>query len=83
MVLLYIQGQTTGMQQANDVISLGRICKDRDVEFNIEGNPFSEPAEPFQGLCKFGRYMSARPSNSSSRPAKSDNLRSWMGKWRS
>ena len=34
---------------SNDVISLGRICKDRGVEFNIEGNPFSEPLEPFQG----------------------------------
>jgi len=34
---------------SNDVISLGRICKDRDVEFNIEGNPFSEPSEFFKG----------------------------------
>jgi len=34
---------------SEDVISLNKICKERDVEFNIEGNPFSEPAEPFQG----------------------------------
>jgi pyridoxine 5-phosphate synthase len=34
---------------SEDVISLGKICKERDVEFNIEGNPFSEPADPFQG----------------------------------
>ena len=71
------------MQQANDVISLGKICKDRDVEFNIEGNPFSEPADPFQGLCKFGKCMSARPSNPCSRSSQSDNFRSWMGEWRS
>ena len=34
---------------SEDVISLNKICKERDVEFNIEGNPFSEPADPFQG----------------------------------
>ena len=34
---------------SKDVISLGKICKERDVEFNIEGNPFSEPEDPFQG----------------------------------
>ena len=34
---------------SEDVISLGKICKERDVEFNIEGNPFSEPEDPFQG----------------------------------
>ena len=26
-----------------------KICNERDVEFNIEGNPFSEPVDPFQG----------------------------------
>ena len=26
---------------SEDVISLNKICKERDVEFNIEGNPFS------------------------------------------
>ena len=34
---------------SEDVISLNKICKERDVEFNIEGNPFSLPADPFQG----------------------------------
>ena len=34
---------------SEDVISLSKICKERDVEFNIEGNPFSEPADSFQG----------------------------------
>ena len=34
---------------SEDVISLNKICKARDVEFNIEGNPFSLPADPFQG----------------------------------
>jgi len=34
---------------SEDVISLSKICNERDVEFNIEGNPFSEPANPFQG----------------------------------
>ena len=35
---------------SDDVISLGAICKDRDVEFNIEGNPFSEPTGTFKGF---------------------------------
>jgi pyridoxine 5-phosphate synthase len=34
---------------SEDVISLSKICKERDVEFNIEGNPFSEPSDPFKG----------------------------------
>ena len=34
---------------SEDVISLSKICKERNVEFNIEGNPFSVPADPFQG----------------------------------
>ena len=34
---------------SEDVISLSKICKERDVEFNIEGNPFSKSAHPFQG----------------------------------
>ena len=34
---------------SEDVISLSKICKEREVEFNIEGNPFSEPADLFQG----------------------------------
>ena len=34
---------------SEDVISLNKICKERDVEFNIEGNPFSEPADSYQG----------------------------------
>ena len=34
---------------SEDVISLNKICKERNVEFNIEGNPFSLPANPFQG----------------------------------
>ena len=36
---------------SEDVISLSKICKERDVEFNIEGNPFSEPLDPFQGYA--------------------------------
>ena len=34
---------------SEDVISLSKICRERDVEFNIEGNTFSEPADLFQG----------------------------------
>ena len=29
---------------SEDVIIISNLCKDRKVEFNIEGNPFSEPS---------------------------------------
>ena len=35
---------------SNDVINLAQIAKNRSVEFNIEGNPFSKPNNSFQGL---------------------------------
>ena len=37
---------------SNDVIEIANICKERKVEFNIEGNPFSEPNETFKGFCE-------------------------------
>ena len=35
---------------SDDVVSLSELCKNRQVEFNIEGNPFSMPLEPFKGF---------------------------------
>ena len=35
---------------SDDVVSLSELCKNRQVEFNIEGNPFSMPSEPFKGF---------------------------------
>lgn len=35
---------------SEDVISSSKLCKNRQVEFNIEGNPFSMPLEPFKGF---------------------------------
>ena len=32
---------------SKDVISLAKISKERGVEFNIEGNPFSKPNKDF------------------------------------
>ena len=37
---------------SDDVIQIANICKERKVEFNIEGNPFSEPNEIFKGFCE-------------------------------
>ena len=37
---------------SNDVIEISKICKDRGVEFNIEGNPFSKPNNDFKGFCE-------------------------------
>ena len=35
---------------SDDVVSLSELCKNNQVEFNIEGNPFSMPLEPFKGF---------------------------------
>ena len=37
---------------SNDVVKIANICKERKVEFNIEGNPFSEPNKTFKGFCE-------------------------------
>ena len=34
----------------NDVISLSKICKEKKVEFNLEGNPFSNKKNDFIGF---------------------------------
>jgi len=46
--------------QARDVLALAALCRERDVEFNLEGNPFAPPREHYPGfhaLC-----AQARPS---------------------
>ena len=37
---------------SEDVIRLAKISKERKVEFNIEGNPFSHPNKDFLGFCE-------------------------------
>ena len=37
---------------SNDVIELSQLAKERGVEFNIEGNPFSKPNNKFKGFCE-------------------------------
>lgn len=36
--------------RADDVHALAGLCRDRGVEFNIEGNPFAPPREGYPGL---------------------------------
>jgi len=36
----------------DDVIELAKLAKIKGVEFNLEGNPFSEPHNDFLGFCK-------------------------------
>ena len=36
--------------RADDVLALGRLCAQRGVEFNIEGNPFAPPRAGYPGL---------------------------------
>lgn len=34
----------------DDVLTLGKLCNERDVEFNVEGNPFAPPRPGYLGL---------------------------------
>ena len=42
---------------SNDVIELSKIAKNRGVEFNIEGNPFSKPDNEFLGFCELVKII--------------------------
>ena len=35
---------------SKDVVTISQLCKERNVEFNIEGNPFSSPSGDFKGF---------------------------------
>ena len=37
---------------SNDVIELAKLTRNEGAEFNIEGNPFSEPNNKFLGFCE-------------------------------
>ena len=36
--------------RADDVLALAKLCQERGVEFNIEGNPFAPPREGYPGF---------------------------------
>ena len=36
--------------RADDVLALAKLCRERGVEFNIEGNPFAPPREGYPGF---------------------------------
>jgi len=42
---------------SNDVIELAKISKDRGVEFNLEGNPFSKQNNEFVGFCELVKII--------------------------
>lgn len=44
--------------RADDVLELSRLCRERGVEFNLEGNPFADPRPGYPGflaLCEQAR----------------------------
>ena len=48
--------------QARDVLALAALCRERDAEFNLEGNPFAPPREHYPGfhaLCAQARPTQA------------------------
>ena len=42
---------------SNDVIKLSKLTKEKGVEFNIEGNPFSKPNNEFMGFCELVKII--------------------------
>ena len=42
---------------SRDVIELSELAKDRGVEFNLEGNPFSKPDNKFLGFCELVKMI--------------------------
>lgn len=46
--------------RADDVLALAGLTREREVEFNIEGNPFAPPREGYPGLLELCRQ--ARPA---------------------
>jgi pyridoxine 5-phosphate synthase len=48
--------------RADDVLALAALCRERDVEFNLEGNPFAPPRDGYPGfhaLCAQARPAQA------------------------
>jgi pyridoxine 5-phosphate synthase len=35
---------------SNDALNIGSLCKEKSLEFNLEGNPFSQPKNDFLGF---------------------------------
>lgn len=63
--------------RADDVLALGRLCRERGVEFNLEGNPFAGPREGYPGfiaLCE-----QARPHQATLVPDSDEQLTSDHG----
>tara|TARA_B100000676_G_C18038381_1_gene823239 strand:- start:920 stop:1663 length:744 start_codon:yes stop_codon:yes gene_type:complete len=42
---------------SNDVVNLAKLAKQRNVEFNIEGNPFTNPKNDFKGFIELVREI--------------------------
>lgn len=41
----------------DDVLTLGQLCRERNVEFNVEGNPFAPPRPGYLGLLALCERM--------------------------
>lgn len=63
--------------RADDVLALSRLCRERGVEFNLEGNPFAPPRAGYAGflaLCE-----RAQPDQATLVPDTDDQLTSDHG----
>ena len=44
---------------SNDALNIGSLCKEKSLEFNLEGNPFSQPKNDFLGFYEL--CLQAKP----------------------
>ena len=44
---------------SNDALNIGSLCKEKSLEFNLEGNPFSQPKNEFLGFYEL--CLQAKP----------------------
>ncbi|MDB9826534.1 pyridoxine 5'-phosphate synthase [Gammaproteobacteria bacterium] len=44
---------------SNDAVNIGSLCKEKSLEFNLEGNPFSQPKNEFLGFYEL--CLQAKP----------------------
>ena len=56
---------------SNDALNIGSLCKEKSLEFNLEGNPFSQPKNEFLGFYEL--CLQAKPDQITLVPDTSGN----------
>ena len=62
---------------SNDALNIGTLCKEKSLEFNLEGNPFSQPKNNFLGFYEL--CLQAKPDQITLVPDREGQLTSDSG----